>query len=232
MGEKPRIGKFDQRLQLDGQYPCWAQLFSGAWAQDDDGSTTYGYCTEDSLLEWHGRTMRLWAGMVFCVPGPCAVRAGEGYVVVREDYLGIFATAGPIERVGRLRYIDTCSDTLLIGPWRRGDPCINHLHFPKGIDQTMHTHPSVRIGVIARGRGVCVTPDDEFALVPGLLWYLPENTEHRFRTGNSTMDVIAWHPDSDFGPTDEDHPMLNRTIVAGEPAVRHREILTRGEIVV
>jgi hypothetical protein len=23
--------------------------------------------------------------------------------------------------------------------------------------------------------------------------------------------VLAFHPDSDFGPTDEDHPMLNRT---------------------
>jgi hypothetical protein len=25
------------------------------------------------------------------------------------------------------------------------------------------------------------------------------------------MDVIAFHPDSDWGPTDEKHPMLNRT---------------------
>jgi hypothetical protein len=25
--------------------------------------------------------------------------------------------------------------------------------------------------------------------------------------------VIAYHPDSDFGPTHENHPMVNRTIV-------------------
>jgi len=27
------------------------------------------------------------------------------------------------------------------------------------------------------------------------------------------MDIIAYHPDSDFGPTDIDHPMLNRTYI-------------------
>eukprot|EP00548_Thalassiothrix_antarctica_P011082 CAMPEP_0194153598 /NCGR_PEP_ID=MMETSP0152-20130528/56993_1 /TAXON_ID=1049557 /ORGANISM="Thalassiothrix antarctica, Strain L6-D1" /LENGTH=43 /DNA_ID= /DNA_START= /DNA_END= /DNA_ORIENTATION= len=29
------------------------------------------------------------------------------------------------------------------------------------------------------------------------------------------MDVIAAHPDSDYGPTNTDHPMVNRTIVNG-----------------
>ena len=27
------------------------------------------------------------------------------------------------------------------------------------------------------------------------------------------MDVVAFHPDSDWGPTDAAHPMLNRTYV-------------------
>jgi hypothetical protein len=27
----------------------------------------------------------------------------------------------------------------------------------------------------------------------------------------SSLDVIAFHPDSDWGPTDGTHPMLNRT---------------------
>ena len=30
------------------------------------------------------------------------------------------------------------------------------------------------------------------------------------------MDVIAYHPDSDWGPTHREHPMLNRTLVKGE----------------
>jgi hypothetical protein len=32
------------------------------------------------------------------------------------------------------------------------------------------------------------------------------------------LRVIAYHPDSDFGPTHEDHPMINRTMVGGVSA--------------
>lgn len=60
---------------------------------------------------------------------------------------------GPIEDRGRLRYIDGCTDTLLIPPWRRGEACLNLLHLPPGIEQTMHTHPSDRAGMTVRGAG-------------------------------------------------------------------------------
>jgi hypothetical protein len=33
------------------------------------------------------------------------------------------------------------------------------------------------------------------------------------RTAEESLDILAWHPDSDFGLTDEDHPMLNRTLL-------------------
>mgnify|MGYP003137174999 CR=1 FL=1 len=37
---------------------------------------------------------------------------------------------------------------------------------------------------------------------------------HAFNTPHETgMDVIAFHPDSDFGAEDTFHPMINRTIV-------------------
>jgi hypothetical protein len=32
------------------------------------------------------------------------------------------------------------------------------------------------------------------------------------------LDVFAFHPDSDFGPAADDHPMVNRTVVGGVPA--------------
>jgi len=32
------------------------------------------------------------------------------------------------------------------------------------------------------------------------------------------MRVIAYHPDSNFGATDIDHPMINRTMVNGVSA--------------
>jgi hypothetical protein len=82
----------------------------------------------------------------------------------------------------------------------------------------MHTHPSVRLGVVARGRGRCVTPAAEFPLVPGVGWALPPEWPHCFYTDGESMDVIAFHPDSDTGPTDENHPMIRRTMVDGVSA--------------
>lgn len=132
-------------------------------------------------------------------------------VAQRRDYRALQAAGGPVETHGRLRYIDQCSDTLLAAPARLGDPCLNLLHFPRGIEQTMHVHPSVRCGVVARGRGWCETPHGVTPLEAGLFFSIPANGKHRFLTDASTMDVIAYHPDSDWGPTDEEHPMLSRT---------------------
>jgi quercetin dioxygenase-like cupin family protein len=56
-------------------------------------------------------------------------------------------------------------------------------------------------------------PDGEHELAEGDIFILEVGEEHRFRTSDSTMDIIAFHPDSDTGPTDEDHPMINRTII-------------------
>jgi hypothetical protein len=41
------------------------------------------------------------------------------------------------------------------------------------------------------------------------------------------MAVIAYHPDSDFGPTHEVRPMMNRTIVDDVSACLIEEIRTR-----
>lgn len=49
-------------------------------------------------------------------------------------------------------------------------------------------------------------------LKPGGVFQLEEGELHSFATlPGSTMEIIAYHPDSDWGPTDQDHPMLNRT---------------------
>ena len=80
---------------------------------------------------------------------------------------------------------------------------------------------------MARGRGTCVTPWGEILPYPGQIFVIkewdgetkertPEGDSpgtHKFRTPeNSGMDVIVFHPDSDFGPEDV-HPMINRTTV-------------------
>jgi hypothetical protein len=87
------------------------------------------------------------------------------------------------------------------------------LHIPPHTRQSSHTHPSLRLGVIARGSGVCHASSIEVPLQPGMGWLIPAGLEHSFSTRAQPLDVFAWHPDSDFGPTDADHPMINRTLL-------------------
>ncbi len=170
-----------------------------------------------STLERSRAAFPLAAGMFASVPGACVVNGvtppGAGLVITHHGYGGVFQLGGPIEATGRLRYIDGCTDSLLLAPPVLGDPCLNHLHIPAGTTQTRHVHPSVRVGLIMRGTGTCITPDGELSLRPGLAFMIPADVLHSFCTGASSLDVVVYHPDSDTGPTHEDHPMLNRTLI-------------------
>jgi len=138
--------------------------------------------------------------------------------IVRYGFRGI-DMIGESEKNGRLSYIDGCTDSLLVMPPRLGDPCLNYLHFPMGIDQTQHLHPSIRMGIVIGGKGEAFQKPDgkqkgwEEDLSKGMMFFLEEGEVHSFRTAENYMDIIAYHPDSDFGPTDIDHPMLNRTYI-------------------
>ena len=95
--------------------------------------------------------------MYFVVPADFKVEGGSGIIISSIGHKGLFQLGEPFEEKGRLKYIDGCSDTLSISPLKKGEPCFNHLHFPRIVSQTMHRHPSDRIGIIARGNGVCKT---------------------------------------------------------------------------
>ncbi len=186
------------------------------------GATHYGMITEGgAILHDRDDRFRLRAGMFFVMTGACRLAApgGRGLVISRLGYRGLRQVGGPVEAEGRLRYIDGCTDTLLVCPPRLGEPCLNHLHIPPQTAQSQHTHPSERIGVILRGRGACYVPGPNGPLIhslsAGMGWYIPTGARHSFLTTEEALDVIAWHPDSDFGPTDENHPMINRTILPG-----------------
>lgn len=159
------------------------------------------------------------------------IRAGSdcvGFLVRVGGYLGLEMVGGPLEATGRLQYIDGCTDTMIIPPPKLGEPNLNHLHFPPGISQSQHTHPSLRIGMVAKGRGQCATPFGTVEMYEGMLFVIKpadgttaEGQDgqqhpvgaHGFITTSDHMDVVAFHPDSSFGPTDEDHQMLNQTDV-------------------
>ena len=135
------------------------------------------------------------------------------FVVFRLGFIGVNLVGElDVEKPGKLSYIDGCSDSMLVYPPRFGDPNLNYLHFPKNIDQTKHTHPSIRIGYIVSGNGKAETTKS-LKLKPGTMFCLEEHELHKFKTENSQMKLVVYHPDSDWGPTDQNHTMLNRTYI-------------------
>ena len=129
-------------------------------------------------------------------------------------------SGGYVELVGRRRYLTNSSASLLVMPPLQGDPCLNHLHIVPDTLQQEHYHPSDRIGLVVRGFGTGVYSNGNlFNLKPGVAWRLPANEVHHFVTEESSLDIIVYHPDSAWGPTDEYHQMLNATILPdGTPA--------------
>lgn len=177
--------------------------------------TTYGVVVDGiAELKSASGSFRLMKDMYFSVTGDWTLHGGRGLCVCAEDYDGVFQVGGPIETRGRLRYINGCTDSLLLSPLVCGDPCLNFLHLPAGSKQAMHHHPSVRAGVVLSGHGQCITPDGEFVLSPGTGFVIDAHLRHAFRPVDGDLRVAAYHPDSDTGPTHEDHPMLNRTWVS------------------
>lgn len=193
------------------------------------GYTHLGTVVEGEIeLSYLDRKRILKEGDFFSVVGSAKINSrGLGMVSSAKGYSGFNICGGPFEKEGKLRYIDGCTDTLLVPPVRKGDPCLNHLHFPKNITQTQHTHPSVRTGIVYRGKGECVVSEGNIPLVTGYAFIIKTNTPHSFNTLDETMDVIAFHPDSDTGMTDDDHPIVNRTMVDGVSARYIDEIRTK-----
>ena len=212
---------------------------------DNKDSTYFVYCWKGLCnlqleVSEHGQAAgihySLHPGMYACVPSGSHMIGGEGIVIERLNYKGMFQIGGPVENWGRLKYIDGCTDSLLVPPVKFGDACLNALFFPENINQTQHTHPSMRVGMVTKGKGYCMLPPDNdktkerdcIPLVPGLVFIIHEDGLHSFKTESGEgMTVIAYHPDSDFGPQDEKHPMINRTIVDGVSASELKDIQTK-----
>jgi len=189
-----------------------------AWSHEplelSSSATHFGFVLEGtSILNTSSGTFTLRRGMYFSAPGTATVSGGRGVIMTRHHYHGLFSLGGPIESTGRLQYVDGCYDTLLISPPLLGDPCLNLLHLPPRTEQTAHTHPSLRLGAIIDGHGECILHDQKIDLHPGLIFLIEPHALHNFRTADSDLLVVAYHPDSDFGPSHENHPMVNRTVI-------------------
>ena len=179
---------------------------------------SWGFISEGTAhLTTKSGDFTIQAGMYFSANGELALRgSGTGLLITQSGQNAFFHLGGPIEEKGRLRYIDGCTDSLLVPPVIQGDACLNLLHIPPQTFQSQHTHPSLRAGIIVSGSGECITPEGSHHLYPGLAFVIPAQGQHSFKTTDEALRVIAFHPDSDFGPTHEKHPMLNRTYLTHE----------------
>ena len=183
------------------------------------GASVYGYVIAGSI---GFDAVLAHAGVVFAVSAAewNAARLGSTakfWAVVRYGYK-VPATFTIPEAKGRLSYIDGCTDSMLVYPARKGDGSLNLLQFPPNIKQTWHTHPSIRLGYVLSGKGMACHDlvgdrSEQTQLTAGTSFMLTPHATHRFMTGSEEMRIIAYHPDGDWGPEDENHPMLNRTYI-------------------
>ncbi len=215
---------------LETMYPTFAVMVEGEFSIEADQqylkySTVYGYCFENVGVKVVDTYLELDAKDFFSFPlkdNNFSIISEKAFLVFRLGFQGQ-TVSGTIEKKGRLSYIDNCSDSMLVYPPRKGDPSLNALFFPPKIEQSFHTHPSIRIGCVIEGRGEAwrqaivnqgtySTRQPAFVdLKRGDMFYLEENEIHRFSTLDGGMQIVAFHPDGDWGPTDQDHAMLNRT---------------------
>lgn len=208
---------------LETMYPTYAMFFDGNInSQGVKHATTFGYVLKGSCsIHANDQYWNLREGNYFAFHGEYDIESSEGLNLWTVTKLGYrcMPMMGQIESNGRLSYIDGCSDSVLVSMPRMGDPVLNYLHFPTGIYQTQHTHPSIRMGVVISGEGEAFQEKSNHSdgwvkpLKKGCMFMLHEQELHSFRTTDSHMDIVAFHPDSDTGPTDENHSMINRTYI-------------------
>ena len=206
--------------EIDPSFQTAAATSQGQTIAVSEGETAFGFVYSGAAwTERSGLRQQLHTEMFFSIPGPASVISLHGFVCVRKNYRGVPMWGGPLEVAGRLKYIDGCSDTLLLAPPVKGDPCLNYLHVPPGVSQTPHTHPSARAGCVVSGAGFCRVAGRTVDLLPGTIFILPADELHSFHTSDQPLRIVVYHPDSDFGPTDEVHPMINRTIITKDADV-------------
>ena len=142
---------------LDTMYPTASRMHTENVKNDGMSySATYGYCINGSAVvvddngEWN-----VSAGRYFVFSGQISIKKAtdlQMWTVMKVGFKPM-TQVGAVESKGRLSYIDGCSDSVLVSMPRYGDPVLNYLHFPTGIYQTQHTHPSIRMGLVIKGSG-------------------------------------------------------------------------------
>ena len=162
----------------------------------------------------------------FTVNSFFTVKCSQGTAVVIE-YPGLhllesrYYVQDKLE-MGNLSYMDGGTNTTAVNPGRLGDPVINYVHFPAGMKQTLHTHPSHRVGMVLQGRGgVQLDHGELFGLKQGDVFFMQRNALHNFMCPfDQDVVLFVFAPDSGTGPTDEVNPLKIRTYVGQQRYAR------------
>ena len=215
--DRQTVDVIDKRDTMYPSYAIMARKKVTVQGENIGWATMMGFSFDNCVIHVGKTRYDLKPNQYFSFPVKCqdVVIDPEAdlFAVFRLGFLGhdLIGTQD-VTKQGKLSYIDGCSDSLMVYPPRLGDPTLNYLFFPTNINQSYHTHPSIRIGCVIDGNGTSDTTKG-IPLEPGTFFCLEEHELHRFRTENSSMRIIAYHPDGDWGPTDENHSMLNRTYI-------------------
>jgi quercetin dioxygenase-like cupin family protein len=153
------------------------------------------------------------------------IRCGTGTaVIIKHPGLHLLESRYYVQNkldMGNLSYMDGGTNTTAINPGRLGDPVINYVHFPAGMKQTLHTHPSHRVGMVLKGRGLVELDNNEFPLQTGDVFFMQRNELHNFMCPyNEDVVLFVFAPDSGTGPTDEVNPLKIRTYVGQQRYTR------------
>lgn len=147
------------------------------------------------------------------------VECGENSTAVIVKFPGLYCFENLLYvennlQIGNLTYMDGGTNSNAITPSRLGDPVINYVHFPKGMYQTLHTHPSHRIGLILKGNGKIELDNKEmFDVREGGVFLMARNELHNFICTDKDVVAFVFAPESGDGPTDEVNPLQARTIL-------------------
>ena len=161
----------------------------------------------------------------FAVNNHFTIKCGQGTAVVIE-YLGLRLLESRYYvqdqlGMGNLSYMDGGTNTTAVNPGRLGDPVINYVHFPAGMQQTLHTHPSHRVGIVLKGRGQIELDNGDFELQLGDVFFMQRNVLHNFMCPyGEDVILFVFAPDSGTGPTDEVNPLKIRTYVGQQRYAR------------
>jgi len=155
----------------------------------------------------------------FCVNSHFTVKCGSNSSAVVVEYAGLYLLESRYYvqdklGMGNLSYMDGGTNTTAVNPGRLGDPVVNYVHFPAGMYQTLHTHPSHRVGMVLKGNGKIELDNEEFFdIVEGEVFFMNRNVLHNFICPTEDVVLFVFAPDSGTGPTDEVNPLKIRTYV-------------------